>query len=243
MDQLRDLRTEAEEFIERCQSSCDLNSTIEDFRNLTRSYGFTASACGAWEGLGPHRTSRFFFNDWPESWLQIYAEKNFFPADPFVEEARRSMASYLWSEIEHSRPLTPRSREIYDIAREYGWREVIGIPIHGPAGYQGLVSIASTKDVVLTAYDRAVLDTASRAIHERCRMEIGLGLQGEIPKLTPRELECMQWVALGKTDWEIAQVLAISEATAHFHIENAKKKLGLNSRTEAVARLTLYGLL
>jgi DNA-binding CsgD family transcriptional regulator len=53
----------------------------------------------------------------------------------------------------------------------------------------------------------------------------------------------MQWVAVGKTDWEIAQVLGISSSTAHFHVESAKKKLGLNSRAEAVARLTLYGLL
>lgn len=54
------------------------------------------------------------------------------------------------------------------------------------------------------------------------------------PRLTPRELECNS---------EIGQVLGISEATAHFHVENAKKKLGKSTRTEAVALLVLHGLI
>jgi DNA-binding CsgD family transcriptional regulator len=232
------------EFIERCDTNTDLDSVIGDFRAFIARFGFSASVCGAWDGFGQQRVNRFFFNDWPESWLQLYAEKDFFSADPFVEEARRAMAPFLWSEVETTRPLTPRGQEIYRIGREYGWREVVGIPMHGPSGYQGMVSLASMKDVALSAADRACLDMTSRAIHERCRREVGFGLMAEdTPKLTPRELECMQWVAVGKTDWEIAQVLGISSSTAHFHVESAKKKLGLSSRTEAVARLTLYGLL
>lgn len=236
--------SDALEFVERCNTASDLNPLIEDFRTFIRGYGFTASACGAWEGLGQQRANRFFFNDWPVAWLGIYAEKDFFPADPFVEEARRSMASFLWSEVEHQRPLTPRGKEIYKISREFGWREVIGVPIHGPAGYQGFVSLASMSDITLSPADRACLDMTSRVIHEKCRKEIGFGLAPQdTPKLTARELECMQWVAVGKTDSEIAQILSISSSTAHFHVESAKRKLGLNSRTEAVARLTLYGLI
>jgi DNA-binding CsgD family transcriptional regulator len=53
----------------------------------------------------------------------------------------------------------------------------------------------------------------------------------------------MKWVAAGKTDWEIGQVLGISESTVHFHVENAKKKLKKSTRTEAVAILVLHGLM
>jgi LuxR family quorum sensing-dependent transcriptional regulator len=234
----------ASEFVERCHSVSDTNTVIADFRSLIAGYGFSASVCGAWDGFGQQRVNRFFFSDWPESWLKLYAEKDFFSADPFVEEARRAMTPFLWSEVEFERPLTPRGKEIYAIGRDYGWREVVGIPIHGPAGYQGMVSLASMKDITLSAIDRGILDMTSRVIHERCRKEIGFGVMAQdTPKLTARELECMQWVAVGKTDWEIAQVLGISSSTAHFHVESAKKKLGLNSRAEAVARLTLYGLL
>lgn len=232
------------EFIERCNTTPDLDRIIADFRAFIAGYGLNASACGAWDGLGQQRVHRFFFNDWPETWLQLYTERDFFPVDPFVEEARRAVAPFLWSEVEHQRPLTPRAKEVYDVARKYGWREVVGIPIHGPAGYQGMVSLASMEEITVSPVDLACLDMAARVIHEKCRKEIGFGLAPEdTPKLTARELESMQWVAVGKTDWEIAQLLGISTSTAHFHVESAKKKLAVTSRTEAVARLTLYGLL
>jgi DNA-binding CsgD family transcriptional regulator len=61
---------------------------------------------------------------------------------------------------------------------------------------------------------------------------------GIAPKLHPlsaREAECLRWVALGKTDSEIAIILSISPRTARFHIENAKRKLHVATRVQAVA--------
>jgi LuxR family transcriptional regulator, quorum-sensing system regulator BjaR1 len=55
------------------------------------------------------------------------------------------------------------------------------------------------------------------------------------PGLTPREVECLRWVARGKTDAEIAVILSIRPRTARFHIENAKRKLGVAKRIHAVA--------
>ena len=53
----------------------------------------------------------------------------------------------------------------------------------------------------------------------------------------------MRWVAAGKSDSDIATLLKISPATAHFHVEKVKTALGVRSRTEAVALLVLDGLL
>jgi LuxR family quorum sensing-dependent transcriptional regulator len=231
-------------FVERCVEPIALPHLIDEFRELARGFGFPHTVCGAWAGLGKQRVYRFFFNDWPADWLQLYNERDFFPDDPFVMEARRSMVPFLWSLTEERQPLTPRARDVYEAGRAYGWREVLGVPIHGPLGYQGLSSLATLEPVSLSAADIACLEMLVRAIHDRCRREFGFGLDPDgIPKFTPREIECLQWVAAGKSDWEIAQVLGISSSTVHFHIERAKKKLGLTSRTEAAARLTLYGLI
>lgn len=239
-----DFHARALAFVDRCAEVTDIHALIAEFRALIRDMKLTSSACGAWSGLAQQRVNRFFFNDWPQDWFQLYEEKQFFPDDPFVAESRRSMTLFLLSELERRRPISPRSKEIFDAARAYGWRDVIGIPVHGPLGYQGLISLATQQPIMLSERDRACLDMISRAIHHRCRIEVGFGLSPDsMPKLTARELECMQWVAVGKTDWEIGQLLGISSATAHFHVEKAKKKLGLASRTEAVARLTLFGLL
>lgn len=59
--------------------------------------------------------------------------------------------------------------------------------------------------------------------------------------LTPRQMECLKWVARGKSDWEIAQLIQLSPHTVHRHIEAAKKRLNVATRVQAVveAGLTL----
>lgn len=59
----------------------------------------------------------------------------------------------------------------------------------------------------------------------------------ERPALTKRERDVLALVADGKTDWEISVILGVSEATARFHVDNARRKLDAVNRTQAVARL------
>ena len=61
--------------------------------------------------------------------------------------------------------------------------------------------------------------------------------------LTDRERDSLAWVAEGKSDWEIAVILGLSESTVRFHVDNARRKLGAVNRTQAVARLAAARLL
>ena len=54
-------------------------------------------------------------------------------------------------------------------------------------------------------------------------------------KLTSRERDSLALVADGKTDWEISVILGVSEATARFHVDNGRRKLGAVTRAQAVA--------
>jgi DNA-binding CsgD family transcriptional regulator len=54
--------------------------------------------------------------------------------------------------------------------------------------------------------------------------------------LSPRENEVLDWVAAGKTDLQIAQLLGLSRRTVQKHLENAYVKLGVENRTAAVMR-------
>lgn len=62
-----------------------------------------------------------------------------------------------------------------------------------------------------------------------------LDLDRGAPDLSPRERECLQWTAAGKTSWEIAQILKISHHTADWYIAAATRKLSATNRTHAVA--------
>ena len=56
------------------------------------------------------------------------------------------------------------------------------------------------------------------------------------PGLTQREADVMRWLAGGKTDAEIAALLAISPRTVQKHLEHIYVKLGVETRTAAVMR-------
>ncbi|EQD54086.1 protein containing Transcription regulator LuxR, partial [mine drainage metagenome] len=60
-------------------------------------------------------------------------------------------------------------------------------------------------------------------------------------ELTPRERQCLELVACGKTDWEIARLLGLSPCTVHYHIENAKRRFDVITRIQAVVRALRTG--
>jgi DNA-binding NarL/FixJ family response regulator len=66
-------------------------------------------------------------------------------------------------------------------------------------------------------------------------------LSGEA--LSPRELEVLQRLAVGKSNKEIGAELFISEGTVKTHIKSIFSKLDVVSRTEAVATATRRGLI
>jgi len=55
-------------------------------------------------------------------------------------------------------------------------------------------------------------------------------------QLTGRENEILKWLCDGKTNWEISQVLGISEATVKNHVHHILARLNVNSRTQAVTK-------
>jgi DNA-binding CsgD family transcriptional regulator len=62
---------------------------------------------------------------------------------------------------------------------------------------------------------------------EETREELGL---------TPRERQILAWVARGKTNPEIAEILWVAPSTVRKHLENIYAKLGVRTRTEAATR-------
>jgi DNA-binding CsgD family transcriptional regulator len=55
-------------------------------------------------------------------------------------------------------------------------------------------------------------------------------------RLTAREREVLQWLAAGKTDRDIGDILGISPRTVHKHLQRIYEKLGVETRTAAVVR-------
>jgi DNA-binding response OmpR family regulator len=55
-------------------------------------------------------------------------------------------------------------------------------------------------------------------------------------ELSEREIAALTWSARGKTSDEIATILGLSKRTVDFHMDNARTKLGVATRTQAVVK-------
>lgn len=74
----------------------------------------------------------------------------------------------------------------------------------------------------LILLDEQRADAAARRLAERCR-------------LTTREAEVLNWLAGGKANREIAEILGMSPKTVNKHLERVYMKLGVENRAAAVA--------
>ena len=59
--------------------------------------------------------------------------------------------------------------------------------------------------------------------------------------LTLKERQCLEWCKEGKTNWEIGEIMAISEKTVEFHLGNVMRKLGAANRISAVVMGIKHG--
>lgn len=61
--------------------------------------------------------------------------------------------------------------------------------------------------------------------------------------LSERQKQILRWINEGKTNWEIAQILEMTEKNVKYHIEQIFAKLNVRNRTQAVAKAFLLGIL
>jgi DNA-binding response OmpR family regulator len=75
---------------------------------------------------------------------------------------------------------------------------------------------------------------------DRAERALGGALGGDTSRLdeaslTPRETEVLTWVARGKTNRDIADILGMSHRTVNKHLEHIFEKLGVETRAAAAA--------
>jgi DNA-binding CsgD family transcriptional regulator len=217
----------------------DSPAVVERAQSLFGLFGFTAFACGGRHLRGGSHVDYMYANTWGRPWNEVYYE-GLAEHDLVPREASRRSAPFTWTDLLAGSPMKPRERLVIDSARDFGWSDGLVLPLHGPGPYVGILSLVTDR-LDLSATDRAALHLAGFYVHERLRALSRPVPSNPVASLSPREREVLRLVADGKSDWDIGQILAISETTAHFHVERAKRKLGVKNRTQAVAVLILGG--
>ncbi|QND72912.1 LuxR family transcriptional regulator [Tardiphaga robiniae] len=179
---------------------------------------------------------------YPSTWTAQYLKNHYERFDPVITQALANTEPFQWGLNLGTSTLSRPQRELFEDAARFGITCGFTVPIHDGRGPIAAVTFAAD-EYRGAAFSRCI--EAHRQVlqlmamyfhaHVRCKFTPDRVINGIA--LSPRELECLEWAAQGKSAWEIGRILGITRRTASFHLENAKTKLGVHSISHAVARL------
>jgi LuxR family transcriptional regulator, activator of conjugal transfer of Ti plasmids len=226
------------EFIDRILEGQSPSALCEAMSHASQALGLHSFA---YINIAPRsKITPTLISTYPEAWTSRYLQQRFQKHDPVIVRARQSTAPFDWGADTLTAAASSKGREIFEEAAHYGIRYGFSIPVPTERGPCVVVSFATDErrpsfEACIGEYG-AVLQFMAMLFHRNVRSLTPRDRQiGDIV-LSSREFECLDWASCGKTAWEIGRILGISRSTAAFHLENAKRKLGVRSINQAVAR-------
>lgn len=165
--------------------------------------------------------------------------------DPVMQHCKHKSVPIIWNQSTY---IDAGQAEKWEEQARFGYRHGISLALHMPEGRHFLLAVdrdqALPKDPAEVTQMVAALQLfAVHAQEASARLLVPVGSRAEAPSLTPRELETLRWTMEGKTAWEVASVLGISERTAVLHANNAMHKLGCVNKHQAVLKALRLGLI
>ena len=177
-------------------------------------------------------------------WVERYKAARFVDVDPAIRVGLRRMLPIDWAEFDRTDKMV---RRLFGEAGEFGLgRQGISLPVHGRHGDRALVSITSDARGRDWQHLRRnyMRDFHLLALHmHQAILRLESGQNAEHTALSPRERECLRWIAEGKTYWECSVILGLSEHTVRCYLESARHKLGAANTTHAVNKAARASLL
>ena len=149
--------------------------------------------------------------------------------------------------------LRNRVAKHYTLSREEAWhrgvmdglgvREILALPLYGPHGRNALGALGRpVRPDLFETVDGVALQMVAQAAHLK-----GLNIR-PLPReenalLSLREVEILRWVAQGKSNGVIADILSISPGTVDTYLRRIFEKLDVTDRTSAAVKGVGMGLI
>jgi DNA-binding CsgD family transcriptional regulator len=178
-------------------------------------------------------------------WSDRYITEGFPAHDRFTRTALSRVSPFAYDLLLGRPPETAKQRQMEGEIGEQGIKSGVVVPVHSSSNRYGVLHFgAEMKPQEFARLDRETRPIAALIatyFHEHM-----MGLLAPAPQrpvLSPREEECLRWAALGKTSWEMSEILGIAERTVKKHVGSAMLKLGVTTRTQAVAKAIAQGLI
>lgn len=183
-----------------------------------------------------------WLNDYDDRWQRRYVDRNYFQVDPTFLQGMKSALPIVWSE-KHVRQAPEFWEEAHAFGIRHGWTQAA----HCGGGSVGMLSFARSAGAITRSEMRgkcAAMGQFAQYLHAvMAELLLPRHVQECLAEITMREKEVLSWTAEGKTAFEIAKILSLSERTVNFHVNNVVAKLGASNKTHAAAKAVALGLL
>jgi DNA-binding CsgD family transcriptional regulator len=171
----------------------------------------------------------------PDEWVKLYKSMGRDFIDPVHEVVLQADRVMTWREAIGKLKLTDGDRAYLKQAEQNGLLAGLGFPLWGPKGQNAFVAIGFPGDDVplsaeINQTERLLLQAAHAKIVELS------AVHPAPPILSDREREVLTWIAQGKSNTDIATILAISPETVSTYTRRIYAKLNCHDRIGAVVK-------
>lgn len=240
------LATRAFDLVEQLRSAASVDQVEQTFSRILGESGVSAFIiCDVPPGCVPG-AREIHSSGWDPEWERKYLDRRYAEVDPVPNSVNSFNEPYFWRDVTPRAQRGSRAMGVMEEARsEFRMHDGLCIPIHGLDGIAGLVSIATEEaEWTLSGQEQAAIHLVGLYAYEAVRRikRPSMGNSASI-RLSPREADCIRWVAEGKTAWEIGMILSVSQETVRTYLKSAARKLDTRSQAHLVARAHRLGLI
>lgn len=232
------------EFIRSIDQARTPAEVCEMLLSIVRQYGAEHVLAGTIPKLGATRQQQLasiVLDYWPAEWTKRYFSHGYIFRDPAIGGVLSNSSPFFWSELEPTYRDSPAARRVMEEAGDFRLRQGFTIPLTTVEGDVAGFSLAGER-LEVSPEGRGMLTLLATYALARSIL-LRQTEQAPTIHLTPREHEALQWAAEGKTEWEIGELMGISEHGVDKHMRSAREKLGTRSRVHAVAEAIRLGLI
>lgn len=225
-------------FVERCERFAPVPELVSVFRDALAHMGFRYFACCSHVNPKKPPSHAVVLHNYPSSWARAFAERDLHEIDPILLRSERTILPFFWDNPELRASLSRTQKQILHEAADVGIANGYTVPIHLPwdaGALRASCSVVPDSRLIGPHAYRAVQTMSLyfyASVNDRKSSRNPASHLG--PILSVRERQCLELAAQGKSDWEISQLLNISENTVHKHVESAKRRLGVATRVQAI---------
>lgn len=178
-------------------------------------------------------------------WRSIYFQRNFETIDPVVKRSKSLKQAFTWSAEQEGPRLSKAERAFYAKAADFGIRSGVTIPIRAPNGSMSMFTLASDKIAIDLDRDIDAVSAAAAVGQLHTRMcFLPLTPTEQHPAwLDPKEAAYLQWIAVGKTMDETADLEGVKYNSVKSKLEETRKRLSIHTMPHLVALAIRAGLI